>query len=80
MIASDMGDVVVIGSAYSPGILQARAFLTRNGHPFHDVDFDPDQRAQHCLDRFHVDVPGMPAVICRGHAVLRNPTHARIAA
>src|SRR5215467_9061932 len=79
MIAHDLGDVVVIGSAHSAGTLRVKEFLTRNGHPFHYVDLDRDQEAQELLDRFHVSVLDVPVLICRGDAVLRNPTNAQIA-
>src|SRR5262249_14282676 len=38
LIARDLGDVVVIGSAHSAGTLRVKEFLARNGHPFHSVD------------------------------------------
>jgi thioredoxin reductase (NADPH) len=79
LIASDLGDVVVIGSAYSPGTLRVKEFLTRNGHPFHYVDLDRDREAQELLDRFHVGVADVPVLVCRGELVLRNPTNAEIA-
>jgi thioredoxin reductase (NADPH) len=79
LIAHDMGDVVVIGSSHSAGTLRVKEFLTRNGHPFHYVDLDRDQGAQDLLDRFQVGVTDIPVVICRGSAVLRNPTNAQIA-
>src|SRR5919201_5616816 len=79
LIAHDLGDVVVIGSAHSAGTLRVKEFLTRNGHPFHYVDLDRDREAQELLDRFHVTVADVPVVICRGDAVLRNPTNAQIA-
>jgi thioredoxin reductase (NADPH) len=33
LIASGIGDVVLIGSVHSPGTLRIREFLTRNGIP-----------------------------------------------
>src|SRR6185369_14540131 len=56
LIARDFGDVIVVGSAHSPGTLRVKAFLTRNGHPFHYIDLDRDQDAQDVLDRFQIDV------------------------
>ena len=53
IIAGDLGDVVLIGSAHCRGTLRVKAFLTRNGHPFHYVDLDRDRDAQDLLDRFH---------------------------
>jgi thioredoxin reductase (NADPH) len=79
LIARALGDVVVIGSMHSSGTLRVKEFLTRNGHPFQYVDLDRDPDAQHLLDRFQVGVADVPVVICRGHAVLRNPTNAQIA-
>jgi thioredoxin reductase (NADPH) len=79
LIARDLGDVVVIGSRHSAGTLRASEFLTRNGHPFHYLDLDRDREAQELLDRFQLDVSEIPVVICRGNAVLRDPTNAQIA-
>jgi thioredoxin reductase (NADPH) len=79
LIASDLGDVVVIGSTHCSGTLRVREFLTRNGHPFHYLDLDHDRDAQDMLDRFQVGSPDIPVVICRGDAVLRNPTNAQVA-
>ena len=79
LIASDLGDVVVIGSMHCSGTLRVNEFLTRNGHPFHYVDLDRDRDAQDLLDRFQVKAADVPVVICRGESVLRNPTNAQIA-
>jgi thioredoxin reductase (NADPH) len=79
LIARDLGDVIVIGSAYSAGTLRVKEFLTRNGHPFHYVDLDRDREAQELLDRFHVGIGDVPVLVCRGEVVLRNPTNAEIA-
>jgi thioredoxin reductase (NADPH) len=79
LIARDLGDVVVIGSVHCSGTLRVKEFLTRNGHPFQYLDLDRDRDAQDLLDRFQVGAADIPVVICRGHAVLRNPTNAQIA-
>jgi thioredoxin reductase (NADPH) len=79
LIARELGDVVVIGSAHCAGTLRVKEFLTRNGHPFHYVDLDRDREAQELLDRFHVAAADIPVLICRGSAVLRNPTNAQVA-
>jgi hypothetical protein len=72
LIARDLGDVVVIGSAYTPGTLRVKEFLTRNGHPLHYVDLDRDHTAQELLHRFRITVDDVPVVICTGGSVLRN--------
>ena len=79
LINRDLGDVVVLGSTHCTGTLRVKEFLTRNGHPFHYIDLDRDADAQAVLDQFHVSEADVPVVICRGDAVLRNPTNAQIA-
>jgi thioredoxin reductase (NADPH) len=79
LIARDLGDIVVIGSAYNPGTLRVKEFLTRNGHPFHYMDLDRDRVAQELFDRFHVTVDDVPVVVRSGGVVLRNPSNAAIA-
>jgi thioredoxin reductase (NADPH) len=79
LIAHGFGDVVLVGSNYSPGTLRVKEFLTRNGHPFASIDLDRDPDVQALLDRFQVTVDDVPVVICRGVVVLRNPTNGQIA-
>ena len=79
LVAQGIGDVLIIGSAKSAATLRIRAFLTRNGHPFKYLDLDRDADAQRLLDHFHVDPVELPAVICRGEAVLKNPRNQEIA-
>jgi thioredoxin reductase (NADPH) len=79
LIARDLSDVIVIGSTHSAGTLRVKEFLTRNGHPFHYIDLDRDADAQQLLDRFAIDLADIPVMICRGDAVLRNPSNQRIA-
>ena len=61
------------------GTLRVKEFLTRNGHPFHYIDLDRDADAQDLLDRFQVSAADVPVLICRGDAVLRNPSNQQIA-
>jgi thioredoxin reductase (NADPH) len=79
LIAHGFGDVVLVGSNYSPGTLRIQAFLTRNSHPYASIDLDRDPDVQALLDRFQVTVDDVPVVICRGAVVLRNPTHGQLA-
>ena len=79
LVAQGIGDVVLVGSMHSGETLRIREFLTRNGHPFAYLDLDKDPDVQHLLDRFHVAVAEIPVLICRGDAVLRNPTNEAIA-
>src|SRR6185436_19739382 len=79
LTAHGMGDVVLIGSMHSAATLRIKEFLTRNGHPFGYLDLDRDADAQDLLDRFHVADNEIPVLICRGDAVLRNPSNQEIA-
>ena len=79
LIAHGFGDVVLVGSTHSPGTLRIKEFLTRNGHPHAYVDLDLDADVQELLDRFHFAIGDIPVLICRGDAVLRNPTNQQIA-
>ena len=79
LIAGGYGDVVLIGSTHCAGTLRVKEFLTRNGHPFHYIDLDRDAEAQDLLDHFHVSAADVPVLICRGDAVLRNPSNPQIA-
>jgi thioredoxin reductase (NADPH) len=79
LIAHGLGDVVLVGSSHSPGTLRVKEFLTRNGHPYASIDLDRDPDVQALLDRFQVTVDDVPVLICRGVAVLRNPTNQQLA-
>ena len=79
LIARELGDVVVIGSAHCAGTLRVKEFLTRNGHPFHYIDLDRDADAQSVLDQFHVSAADVPVLIGGGDAVLWNPSNEQIA-
>jgi thioredoxin reductase (NADPH) len=79
LIASGLGDVVLVGSSHCAGTLRVREFLTRNGHPYASIDLDRDEGVQELLDRFNVSARDVPVLICRGETVLRNPTNRQIA-
>ena len=79
LIASGLGDVVLIGSNYCAGTLRVKEFLGRNGHPYSFVDLDRDSDVQSLLDRFHISQDDVPVLICRGERVLRSPTNTQIA-
>jgi thioredoxin reductase (NADPH) len=79
LVAQGIGDVLLIGSARSAATLRIKEFLTRNGHPFQYLDLDRDADVQDLLDRFRVDPDEIPVMICRGEAVLKNPSNQEIA-
>ncbi len=79
LIARQLSDAVVVGSAHNAGTLRVKEFLLRNDHPFQYLDVDRDAQAREVLDRFQIEVADIPVVICRDRAVLRNPTNAQVA-
>jgi thioredoxin reductase (NADPH) len=79
LIASGIGDVVLIGSVHSADTLRIKEFLTRNGHPYKYVDLDRDPDVQNLLDGFHVAVADVPVLINCGGSVLRRPSNKDIA-
>lgn len=79
LVASGFGDVVLVGSNHSSDTLRIKEFLTRNLHPYAFIDPDRDAGVQDLLDRFNFAILDLPVLICRGNAVLRNPTNRQIA-
>jgi thioredoxin reductase (NADPH) len=78
LIAREVGDIVLIGSSHSLDTLRIKEFLTRNYQPYSYIDLERDSEVQEMLDRFSLSVDDLPVVICRGTAVLRNPTNKEI--
>jgi thioredoxin reductase (NADPH) len=79
LFANGVGDVVLVGSNHSGDTFRIKEFLTRNGHPYAVIDPDRDEGVQEMLDRFQFSIEDLPVLICRGSAVLRNPTNREIA-
>ncbi len=79
LVAQEIGDVLLIGSAHSAATLRIKAFLTRNDHPFKYLDLERDADVRDLLDRFRVDPAEIPVLICRGETVLKNPRNQEIA-
>jgi thioredoxin reductase (NADPH) len=79
LIAQGRGDVVLVGSNHSADTIRIKEFLTRNVHPYSFIDPDRDEGVQDLLDRFRFVIADLPVAICRGTAVLRNPTNRQIA-
>jgi thioredoxin reductase (NADPH) len=80
LIASQAGDVILLGSNYSAGTLRIQQFLTRNSFPFLNLDVNTDSSVQTLLDRFHIKADEIPVVLCRGEVVLKNPSNEEVAA
>lgn len=78
LIAREVGDIVLIGSSHSLATLRIKEFLTRNYQPYSYIDLDRDADVQELLDRFSLSIEDLPVLICRGTAVLRNPSNEEI--
>jgi thioredoxin reductase (NADPH) len=78
LIATGVGDIILVGSAYSAGTLRVKEFLMRNGHPYSYIDLERDPDVQNLLDSFQISAGEIPVLICRGQLVLRNPTNQEI--
>lgn len=79
LVASGVGDVVMIGSAHSAGTLRLKEFLMRNGHPYSYLDLERDAEVEQLMTAFSVEPRDIPVVICRGKNVLRNPSNREVA-
>jgi thioredoxin reductase (NADPH) len=80
LIASQAGDVILLGSSYSAGTLRLQQFLTRNSFPYVNLDVNTDPAVQTLLERFHIKADDVPVVLCRGEVVLKNPSNEEVAA
>jgi len=78
LIAREVGDIVLIGSSHLLDTLRIKEFLTRNYQPYSYIDLERDAEVQEVLDRFSLSIDDLPVLICRGTAVLRNPTNEEI--
>jgi thioredoxin reductase (NADPH) len=79
LIESGGGGPVIIGPEDDADVVRLTGFLTRWGHPHHLLDSDLDQDAGEVIDRFHVDISRLPAVVCPSGQVLMNPSEAELA-
>jgi thioredoxin reductase (NADPH) len=80
LLASQSGDVILLGSGQSAGTLRLQQFLTRNSYPYIYLDVNKDESVQALLERFEVSAGEVPVVLCRGTLVLKNPSNEEVAA
>ena len=79
LIARDVSNLFVLGSADCRGTLRVSEFLTRNGHPYTLLDLDHDAGVRELLDRFDSAPTDLPVVFRGETLVLRNPSNRQIA-
>jgi thioredoxin reductase (NADPH) len=79
LIAQDVSNLFILGSAGCRGTLRVREFLTRNGHPHKVLDLDQDAGVHELLARFGCTPADLPVVIRGNNLALRNPSNRQIA-
>ena len=78
LIARDVSNLFVLGSADNSGTLRVGEFLSRNGHPYCMLDIDRDAGVHELLHRFGSTPADLPVVIRGDNFVLRNPSNRQI--
>jgi thioredoxin reductase (NADPH) len=61
ILATGHGDIMLIGSSYSPDTLRLREFLGRNGYPYLNVDIESDPDVHGILEHFAIHPDARPA-------------------
>jgi thioredoxin reductase (NADPH) len=79
LLDSGFTGVRVIGSGRSRDAYQLREFLSRNQVPVTWIDTDDDPGVGELLDQFGLGEGDLPAVICDGRPLMRNPTVRQLA-
>ena len=64
LIETGAGGPIIIGRADNADVLRLEGFLSRNGHPFQQLDPAVDPEAKTLIDRFHLDAAQLPIVLC----------------
>ncbi len=79
LVDSGFTGVRVIGSGRSRDAYHLREFLSRNQVPVTWIDTDDDPGVGELLDQFGLGEGDLPAVICDGRPLMRNPTIRQLA-
>jgi thioredoxin reductase (NADPH) len=79
LLESGVGGPVIVGRAGNADVLRLAGFLSRNGHPHHQLDPDTDVSARTLVERFQVDAEQLPIVLCPNGYMLRNPSEVELA-
>lgn len=79
LIERGAGGPVIVGPPGDPDVLRLVSFLSRNGHPHHNLDPQTDPEARALIERFDVEPGQLPIVLCPGGQLLRNPGEGQLA-
>jgi thioredoxin reductase (NADPH) len=70
---------VILGRAGDGEVIRLSGFLSRNGHPYQQLDPDTVDCAKVLIQRFSIDEAELPIVLCPGGQILRHPSNAELA-
>ena len=79
LIETGAGGPIIIGRADNADVLRLEGFLSRNGHPFQQLDPAVDPEAKTLIDRFHLDAAQLPIVLCPNGKFTRSPSEDELA-
>ena len=79
LVDSGFRGVQIIGSARSREAYDLREFLDRNQVPVHWLDTDTDPDAAELMQTFQLSEHELPAVLCEGRPLMRNPSIRQVA-
>ncbi len=79
LLESGISGPVIVGRAGDADVLRLAGFLARNGHPHQRLDPDTDSCAKTLIERFHIEPPQLPIVLCPNGNMLRNPSEVELA-
>ena len=78
-LEASAGGPVIVGPAEDPDVLRLEGFLRRNAHPRQTLTAGVDAEANALIERFHIEAPDLPVVLCPNGELLRNPTEGELA-
>lgn len=70
---------VILGRTGDGEVIRLSGFLSRNGHPYQQLDPDTVDCAKVLIQRFSIDEAELPIVLCPGGQILRHPSNAELA-
>ena len=79
LVESATGGAALVGAPEAVGMARLRAFLSRNGQPYHVLDPLDDADARELLARYAPSPGELPLVITPAGTVLKNPAEAALA-
>src|ERR1700761_4587338 len=79
LIRGGVGGPVLIGEAFSAGVVRLQGFLARNSYPYHVLCPHADADAADVIARYSPSPADLPLVVVPDGTVLRNPRESELA-